>query len=164
LARCCAHSEPATCARRALLSWPLLAACLLLGVAPRACGAAPNEVASFLDLESAVATGGTWRVVASPILFPPASSLRVNSTANATLTLLGDAAACGGLCVLDAQRSGGHLVVSMDHTLIVDGLAFINSLRGPTSEPCVGGVKSGDAQELTISGVCSNANVGLQPW
>ena len=125
-------------------------------------GACTYGVVSNLDeLRSAAFTGGTYVVVNASI--PLAGSLTLNGT-NTSLTLLGNTTACGGLCVLDAQRIGGHFVVSMNYTLIVDNMAFVNSLRGSYSpEPCLGEVVRnvpglGDA--LTLSRNCASGQLG----
>ena len=120
-------------------------------------------MSSWNDLQHAASLGGTWHVIKSPIIFPVAGSLRVNSTTNLTLTLLGNVTACGGLCALNANRTGGHFVVSIGSTLVMDSLALVNSERGgPSSEKCLGSITRSDSpHELTTSGLCANGPNGL---
>jgi hypothetical protein len=110
-------------------------------------------VVSNLDqLQAAVATGGTYSITAHITL---TGSLTLNGT-NTSLTLLGSTSDCGGLCVLDANLVGGHFVVPMNYTLVMDSVTLVNSRRGVGwPEACVGGVLPGSAQPLTMSGRCS---------
>lgn len=117
-------------------------------------------------LQAAAFTGGTYVVVSS---FNLTGSLTLNGT-NTSLTLLGDTTACGGLCILDANRAGGHFVVSMNYTLTVDSIAFVNSVRGGKAERCLGEVvrtpndplipgAPGTGDALTISRNCASGSM-----
>lgn len=138
----------------------LLLAALRATLGPCACTAQPVEVFTLQDLQAAVANGGTYSIVNASITLNGA--LTLNGT-NTSLTLLGNTTACGGLCALDANHTGGHFVVSMGYTLTVDSLAFINSLRGETSgDPCLGGVTRGGpglGDALTVTRNCAPGNL-----
>ena len=132
---------------------------LLLLCASARLSAGLATVSNLADLQAAVANGGTYSVNAS---IPLNGALTLNGTAS--LTLLGNTTACGGLCVLDAQQIGGHFLVSMGYTLTVDSIAFVNSLRGGSSnDPCVGGLVRGTSigDALTVSRKCAPGRMAL---
>ena len=151
------HAAQGSARARMPLALSLLAfLCAALG--PRVCTAQTGVVTNLSDLQAAAFTGGTYVVVSS---FNLTGSLTLNGT-NTSLTLLGDTTACGGLCTLDANSTGGHFVVSMNYTLTVDSIAFVNSVRGRVgryaSEPCLGEVVRGSpgaGDALTISRNCA---------
>lgn len=94
----------------------------------------PVNLTTVAQLAAFAARGGTAEAVLGAHLV--LEGTRIELASNASLTLRGDAAACGappadwpdaaGLCVIDANATSQHFVVSDGASLTLDGLALVN--------------------------------------
>jgi hypothetical protein len=98
----------------------------------------PVSISTVAQLAAFAAHGGPNVGVLSAhlVLEGWPDTRRIELASNATLTLRGDAAACGpppaewpdaaGLCVIDANATAQHFIVTDGASLTLDGLALVN--------------------------------------